>query len=267
MNINEVEVAEKLSELFESTNTEGGEVSFLIDRHVIPHLRSSLKEADGVGLGDRFAAVLDQVRATVSNDGADTVRNLKNMMKQVLSNYVSKTQDVVTGRHIFHNGIMQGQDTMITVTAAGLLANALAASHPKQAMLLMQQIGKKMTGQRPMSENASAGAVGAGAIATGASSLGKKPLKRKESIFAEWNDLLDQVPTIELVRESAYHGTDVQIDETLIDPTTAELILAAHAGLSPDRRERFASKPINEMVRIAHRLYERGGIQLIVDYD
>jgi hypothetical protein len=262
-----LDIAIQFSDLFEATQSEGSQVAVLIDSEIMPNLTTLLEKPDGIGLGARFNKVLGQVRDIIGQGGGDAIRTLKEMMKNVLINYVKRTNDTITARNIFHNAIMQGQDTMLTITAAGLLSNALAGQHPREAMQLMQQVGSRLTGQRPtIGENASGAAVGAGSIA-GVATGATTPKKRdKKSIFAEisWRDLQDQPPTINLLREIAADEINRPISGVLVDPTTAELVLATHTALSPDRRQRFEAKSVSEMIRIANRLFEQGGIELIV---
>jgi hypothetical protein len=264
-----LDLAIQLSDLFEAAKAEGSEVACLIDKEIIPYLRSHLKEADGIGLGQRFAKILDRVQMIVNQSGADEVRALKKMMQGVLADFVKRTKDAVTGRHIFHNAIMKGKDAMLTVTAAGLLANALAGQHPREAMQMMQQVGSRLTGEHPMAENSSAGAVAAGSIAT----VVNPKKRRKNSIFAEiernvslqWKDLQDQPATLDQLREIANGTENRQIESVLVDPTTAELVLATHIALNPEKKRRYEAKPVSEMIRIAYRLLERGGIEVIME--
>jgi hypothetical protein len=180
-----LDLAIQLSDLFESSGMEGSEVTYLIDAEIIPNLSMHLAEADGIGLGARFAKVLGQVRGIINQNGGD-IRSLKTMMKTVLDQYVKRTQDALTARHIFSNAIMGGMDTMLAVTAGGLLANALAGQHPRQAVQMLQTMGKHVTGQRPrMQENASMGAVSAGSFATVPTGKRKVIKRTQPSIFAE----------------------------------------------------------------------------------
>jgi hypothetical protein len=260
-----LELAIQFSDLFEATGSEGSEVAYLIDQEILPYIHTHLREGDGVGLGARFTKVLDQVRNIVST-GNDRVRAAKEMMKRVLTDYTKRTNDAVNARDIFYNAIHQGTDDMITVAAAGLLANALARQHPQQAVQMMRSVGSRMTGERPpVSENASGAATGSAAIA--AVPTGVKAKRRKESIFAEmsWDDLQDRPPTINLLRETAGGIENRSIGGILVDPTTAELVMATYVGLDPQRKRRFEAKEVSEMIRIATRLFEQGAIQIIVE--
>ncbi len=258
-----LDLAIQFSDLFEATETEGGDVAYLIDTEIIPYMREHLAEADGIGLGQRFSKILDRVQTIVNQSGSDQIRALKEMMKRVLSDYVKRTSDALTARHIFHNAIMQGKDTMLTVSAAGLLANALAGQHPQQATQLMQQVGSRLTGERPMSENSSGAAVSAGAIATTPTGL-KAKKRRRGSIFAE-GEVIQDPHFIDLLREIANGTANRPVDGVLVDPTTAELVLAAHTALNPAKRRQFENKSISEMIRIANRLFEQGEIEIIVE--
>lgn len=222
----------------------------------------------GIGVGDRFNRAIERVRAVVNRQGTDRIRTLKDMMKSALMTYVRNTQDVVTGREIFHRAIMSGGDTMMTVTGAAILANALAGRHKDQAQTLMKGVAGRLSGpQRPgMQENASGAAVSAGAIAT--VSMGKKKKRREDSIFAEqltWDDLVGEPAVIDKLYEIVASGQDKLIETTIIDPATAELILAVHGAMAPDKQKRYANKSIEEMVQIAEWAVQRGIIQIVVE--
>lgn len=429
------DLAGQLSDLFESTNSEGCEAACLIDEEIIPHLGSLLREANGIGLGQRFSKILDRVQAIVNQGGkGDDVRNLKEMMKNVLIDYVNRTKDAMTARSVFISAIKAGRDAMLTITASGLLANALAGQHPREATKLMQQVGSRLSGPQRMGENASSAATGAGNIA------GRVPTEKKQekkpSIFAEdivrpdafnrdpvmnqnphgdrsgtvpfqraeapkapvkrdsawsgahqlpppiadigkqfgsmidratgnnvvqwgqpqqpeqnnqpeqpalpdpiemlhqhgwkhidtetypsgqiqvfrtptnygsanelyvypdgywkwgnvkggpaaliqtvqdhskqmrkwesleWGDLIDNPPIFEQLRKIAEGVENRVVSGVLVDPTTAELVLATHIGLSPDRRRRYESKNVNEMIRIANRLVAQGAISVVME--
>lgn len=427
------DLAGQLSDLFENTNTEGSETAYLIDAEIIPHLGSLLREGNGIGLGQRFSKILDRVQAIVSQPGnGDDVRNLKEMMKNVLINYVKRTKDAMTARSIFNAAIRSGRDAMLTITASGLLANALAGQHPREATKLMQQVGSRLSGPRKMGEDASSGAVGSGSFAKRASGKRKKnsifieaevvhppafnrdpvvnqhphgdrsgtvPFQRSEAPKApvkrdsawsgdyqlpppiadiskqfggmidrvtgnnvvqlgqpqqpqqldrpaepplpdpiemlhqhgwkhidtetypsgqiqvfqtptrygsanelyvypdgywkwgnvkggpaaliqtiqdhskqmrkweslEWNDLIDNPPIFESLRKIAEGVQNREIQGVVVDPTTAELVLATHIALTPDRRRRYESKSVDEMIRIANRLVEQGAITVEMD--
>ncbi len=221
-----------------------------------------------VGLGDRFNHVLEKVRAVV-NASNDRIRMLKDLMKTALLTYVQKTHDTQTGRLIFHKAIMAGSDTMLTVTAATMLANVLADSHGDQAQALLQGVAAKLSGKREMGseiwENASGGAVSTGAIAI---TSGGKKKKRQDSIFAEsvrWDDLQGRPDIMEQLAEIINLAENKVISDILIDPTTAELLLATHGAMTPSNQRRFEAKPLSEMIQIAHRSVQRGLIRVVLE--
>lgn len=183
-----LEVAIDLSDLYESTQTEGGIVASLIDAEIMPLVRDPLHEADIVGISDRFSDVIDKVRGAATKTGSDQIRTLVAMMKAALAAYVKKTHDAVTARGVFHDAVMGGGDAMLTVTAAAILANALCGHHAKQAQSLMQCIAKRLSGPQRVRENASGAAVGAGAIAQTAT--GKKKKSKPDSLFVEDAEIL-----------------------------------------------------------------------------
>ncbi len=281
------------------------------------------------GMGDRFNHVLEKVRAAVGSSN-DRVRMLKDMMKASLLTYVQKTHDAPTGRQIFHKAIMAGSDTMLTVTAATMLANALAGSHADQAESLLKGIAAKLSGKHEMGmwENASGAAVSVGA--TTAPNGKKQKMRRRDSIFAEdedWDinhdendpveqaawrkmihkkypghlggrvdpvvnppldadaDMTNVVPFKRKQTESYLNWDDLQerpdmmqklvdvvdlqedkvIANILVDPVTAELILAVRESLTPGNQRRYEAMPLNEMIQIAYRAVQRGLIQVVME--
>lgn len=256
----------QLSDLFEATHTEGGIVALAIDADILPYINQTpLAEADGIGLGDRFGAIIDQVREKIARvGGRNDVRKLKEMMKDALTTYVKQTHDALTARDIFHRAIMSGADVMLTVTASVILANVLSKHNAQSAQHLIQVVAGRLSGNQPMEENASGAATGAGAIV---GSVAKKK-RRKDSIFAEdlqWRDLQDVPEVLDLLREIAEGVVDRKVDDVVVDPTTAELVLAAHQSLSPDRRKRFCHKTISEMIAISDHMVEQGFLQVILE--
>jgi hypothetical protein len=224
------------------------------------------EEVGIVGIGDRFSNAVDRVRAVINQQTGDRIRTLMDMMKSALVTYVRNTQDVLTGREIYHHALKSGSDNMLTVTGAAILANALSGRHKDQAKALMKGVGARLSGaQSGIQENASSGAVSAGAIATAPT---EKKKKREDSIFAEelsWDDLIGEPAVIEKLTQIAYHGQETIIENVLVDPTTAELVLAAHDMMAPDKRRLYGNKSISEMIRIAERAVERGIIQVIIE--
>jgi predicted nucleic acid-binding protein len=247
-----------LSDLYESVGAEGGMVSVLIDQEIIP----VLNEADPVGLGDRFAKIIDQVRAKVADaSGNQDVRNLKEMMKTALQSYVQKTHDAQTARNIFHHAIMSGADTMLTVTASVIMATALAGQNIKTAQHIVQTIAGKLTGEQ-VAENASGAATGAGAVAV---APGVKKKRRKDSIFAEdlgWRDLQDKPEIMSLLVEIAQSGKDREIDGIMVDPVTAELVSAVHSSFSPKMQKYFVGNSLSEMIELANEMVRTGQISV-----
>lgn len=220
-----------------------------------------------LGVGNRFNQAIERVRAVVNKQGSDRISTLKDMMKSALTTYVQNTRDVITGRDIFHRAIMSGADTMLTVTGAAILANALAKRHGDQAKTLMKGVSSRLSGpQSSMHENASGGAVSAGAIAAVPTGKKKKLIRRPDSIFAEalsWDDLVGHPAVIDQLTEVAYSGKETLIENVLVDPITAELVLAVHDSLASDKKRRYESKSIAEMIMIAERAVERGIIQVV----
>lgn len=410
-----LKVAIDLSDLYESTASEGGLVARLIDTEIMPLVRDPLNEADIVGISDRFADVIDKVRGAAKKTGSDQIRTLVAMMKAALAAYVKKTHDAMTARGIFHDAVMGGGDAMLTVTAAAILANALCGHHAKQAQSLMQCIAKRLSGpQRRMHENASGGAVGTGAIA--AVEMGQKKKKPKtDSIFAEgdvvpfgrpkppeappprdsawsdddqlppdikdiskrfgsmvkygssnvvpmhqeaepepdpsamspgemtrmvaanagwkhidterypsgeiavfqppgrygsanylyiypggewkyanikggagglegflvdhvrsarnfeskerlsWNDIQDLPATLDLMEQIARRGRPQPIDGVLVDPTTAELVLSVHRGMTAEEARDYEGRPLSEMILIAEQMVEEGLMNIMLE--
>lgn len=227
-----------------------------------------LFEEAGIGVGNRFSQAIERVRAVVNRQGTDRIRTLKDMMKSALMTYVRNTQDVVTGREIFHRAIMSGGDTMLTVTGATILANALAGRHADQAKTLMKGIAGRLSGKRPaMAENASGSAVSAGAVATVPSGK-KKLLKRADSIFAEglsWDDLMGEPAVMTKLAEIADSGMEKLIENVMVDPMTAELVMVAHNMLSPSKKRQYENKTIEEMIDLAERAVRRGIINVSIE--
>lgn len=342
-------IAIQFSDLFEATQTEGGRVAALIDTDIIPHLREDLHEANGLKLGNRFVQVLNKVKAIVGPPGADAYRRVKQMMEQVIDNYIKRTNDIQTGRHIFSHAIHKGLDEMLTVTAAGLLANALAAVHPQQSMLMMRTVSRSLGGDQSIRENASGAAVGAGAIA-GVAMGAKAKKRRKDSIFAEAEqghlhmraapetgskvafathagghaevedhlanlqshirdkrlpahnvsiqntrtgevhhakvgpegvykrsysnldeglslDDLQDVDRIKIFREIASGIENRYVDGILIDPDTAEMVIAAHLSTSGKQRKVYEGYDTSEMVEYAKGLFDTGELHVVIERD
>jgi hypothetical protein len=114
-----------------------------------------------------------------------------------LIKYIKATNDVQTGRELFHRAIMSGGEIMLTVTGAALLANVLASQHNGQAKSLMKSVLNKLNGKQ-VDENASSSATGSSSIAT--TVLRNKKNKDKDSIFAE-NITLEDLEEKPLIME------------------------------------------------------------------
>jgi hypothetical protein len=263
--VTSLDIVVEISDLFEATGSEGSLAAQLFDSEILPHLTNPLHEA--VGLGDRFSQVIARVKAAAARMGSDSIRTIKDMMKSALLTYVEKTNDTQTAREIFHRAIMSGADTMLTVTGATILANALAGQHKQQATALVRGVAGRMSGKQPVGENASGGAVSAGAIAVATTPANKKKqiIRRQNSIFAEtvtWEDLQGIPQTIGLLENVAYGNKSVQIEGIIVDPTTAELILAVHQSLDTEKKPQYEAKSLKEMIDIAYRAVERGLISV-----
>jgi hypothetical protein len=263
-----LDIAIELSDLFEATGYEGSEIAEMFDTEILPMLRTPLNETDIIGLGDRFSKAIDRVKSALSTQGRDKIRTLKDMMKSAVLTYIQRTHDAMTGREIYHRAIMSGGDQMLTVTGAAILANALASHHSDQAMALMKGIVKKLSGPQMVPENASAAAVSAGAIATIPMNKKKGKIIRRDSIFAEnlsFNDLEGNPDTITMLSEIINTTETLVIEGVVVDPTTAELVLAVHDSLPEDQRRRYAAKPVSEMAGIAYRAVQRGIISVVME--
>src|ERR1044071_2088900 len=182
--MNQLNLVIELSDLLEAAGCEGAPIAQLFDEEIFPAIRKLDEKAEPFGLGDRFARVLEKVRATVDQHGSDRVRTLRDIMKSALMNYVRKTHDAVTARDMYHRAVMSGTDVMFTVAAAAFLANALSGPHENEAKMLMRQVAGRLTGRQPVPamENASGAAVGSGSIAVAAKGMKKR---RRDSIFVE----------------------------------------------------------------------------------
>lgn len=273
-------IAIELSDLFEATGYEGTEIAEMFDKEILPMLKTPLSETDVVGMGDRFSKAIDRVRASLNQQGGDRIRTLMDMMKSAILTYIQRTHDVRTGREVFNRAVRSGGDTMLTVTGATILANALAGNHSEQAQTLLRGVAAKLSGAQPVAENASGAAVSTGAIATVTGPLGAKKrkaqmIRRQNSIFAEdnkplvcslsWNDLEGQPDTIQKLNEIIESMKNAVVEGVLIDPSTAELVLAVHDSLSGRKQRRYAGKPVSEMIEIAHRAVQRGIISVVME--
>jgi hypothetical protein len=190
-------IAIEISDLLEATGQENSYVAFLFDSHIIPFIKDPLYETDIIGLGKRFSNIIDKVRNKVKSMGSDSIKSLKNIMKLSLIKYIKATNDVQTGRELFHRAIMSGGEIMLTVTGAALLANVLASQHNGQAKSLMKSVLNKLNGKQ-VDENASSSATGSSSIAT--TVLRNKKNKDKDSIFAE-NITLEDLEEKPLIME------------------------------------------------------------------
>ena len=337
-----LDVAIELSDLFEATGYEGTELAALFDNEILPMLKTPLHETDVVGMGERFSKAIDRIRASLSQMKGDRIRTLMDMMKSSILTYIQRTHDVRTGREVFNRAVRSGGDTMLTVTGAAMLSNALASNHAEQAMTLLKGVAAKLSGAQPkpvtenadmmlepicvdielfirmlefaredakddlilhkvieraeelghrgkkildmsdytfltqdqshsqVSENASGAAVSSGVIATFATGNKKrKPvIRRRDSLFAEdlsWNDLEGQPDTIQKMNEISDTMENMIIEGVIVDPSTAELVLAVHDSLSGQKQHRYASKPVSEMIEIAHRVVQRGIISVVME--
>ncbi len=269
--MNPLNLVIELSDLLESTGYEGEPIALLFDEEIFPAIRHLNEKADPIGLGDRFGKVLDKVQASLNTHGTDRVRTLKDMMKSSLITYVRATHDAVTAREMYHRAIMSGSDTMLTVTAATILANALSGQHQDEAKMLIQQVASRLSGKQPRipsMESASASAVGSGAIAVAAKGM-KKKIRRRDSIFAEgdrvtWDDLIGNPTILDILREISEQGNSRPYDGVLVDPVTAELVLNVHQSLTKPNQQRYESRSLTEMIKIAHRAVERGLIEVVM---
>lgn len=273
-----LDAAIELSNLYEATGTEGTVFSDLIDREILPVLSRSLTEADRLSLGDRFSSIIDRVRGALGEMGAEHIRNLKEMMKIALQDYVRKTRDAITARELFHSAIMSGSETMLNVTASAILANALAKHNPNSAQDFVQKVAGKILG-REIAENASVAAVGSAAIATVPAGPKRKRKARKDSIFVSdggyqksvrneslgWQDLQDHPDLIETLRKIVHYGRQQLIDGVIVDPTTAELVLVTDQSLNGESQRSFRTKTLSEMIEFSTFLVEQGFLQVYME--
>lgn len=263
-----LDIAIEISDLFEATRSEGSLAAQLFDSEILPYLKTPLHET--IGLGDRFSKVIDRVKAVAMQTG-DSIRTIKDMMKAALLTYVQKTNDTQTAREIFHRAITTGADTMLTITGAAILANALAGQHQQQATGLIRGIASKMSGKQPaVVENASGGAVSTGSIAVATSPINKKKqiIRRQDSIFAEqisWEDLQGLPVTISLLENVVERNETIQIEGVMVDPTTAELVLSVHRSLASNKQRQYECKSLDEMIGIAYRAVQRGLINVVME--
>lgn len=90
-----------------------------------------------------------------------------------------------------------------------------------------------------------------------------EPVRTEESLT--WDDLLGNATLIEVLREVADCGCERKVGGVMVDPTTAELVVAAHQALSPANRRKFHTKTLPEMVQIANRMVERGFLSVVME--
>lgn len=268
-----LDIAAEVSDLFEAADYEGTMVSEFFDTEILPLLKTPLRESDFLGIGNRFANAIDKVRMSLNQQKGDRFRRLMDMMKSALLTYVRSTHDAVTGREVWHRGLhSHNSDLMMTITAAACLANALMKQSPDQAQNFLRGIAKKLSGAQKkapaMIENSSGAAVSAGSVAAFAMGSKKKKMRRPDSIFAEdmsWLDIQEFPDAISTMQQIVQENQNKHYAGVLVDPATAELVLAVHSSLRPEKRIVYEGKPINEMIGIAFRAVQRGLIQVVME--